>query len=91
MSVILQFQDMLQSLVLHQVKGTPVVCPMVIVIQWRNEIARFIAEGSIKVLVIMAQIDVLNDTCTCGKDHPVSNHAESRSELNMENNGQERS
>lgn len=37
--------------VLPQVKGTLVVCPMVAVIQWRNEIARFTAEGSTKVLV----------------------------------------
>jgi DNA repair protein RAD16 len=37
--------------VLPQVKATLVVCPMVAVIQWRNEIARFTAEGSTKVLV----------------------------------------
>lgn len=39
------------SKVLPQVKATLVVCPMVAVIQWRNEIARFTAEGSTKVLV----------------------------------------
>ncbi len=36
---------------LPQVKATLVVCPLVAVIQWRNEIARFTAEGSMKVLV----------------------------------------
>lgn len=39
------------SKVLPQVKATLVVCPMVAVLQWRNEIARFTAEGSTKVLV----------------------------------------
>jgi hypothetical protein len=31
-------------------KGTLVVCPVVAVIQWRQEIARFTAPGSLKVL-----------------------------------------
>ena len=33
------------------VKATLVVCPLVAVTQWKNEIARFTAEGSMKVLV----------------------------------------
>ncbi|KAH7301638.1 hypothetical protein KP509_23G035400 [Ceratopteris richardii] len=36
---------------LPQVNATLVVCPLVAVIQWRNEIARFTKEGSVKVLV----------------------------------------
>eukprot|EP00249_Psilotum_nudum_P024950 c29330_g1_i2 orf=639-3632(-) len=36
---------------LLQVKATLVVCPLIAVIQWRNEIARFTKEGSVKVLV----------------------------------------
>ncbi|KAH9308577.1 hypothetical protein KI387_036488 [Taxus chinensis] len=37
--------------VLPQINATLVVCPMVAVIQWRNEITRFTSEGSTKVLV----------------------------------------
>lgn len=33
-----------------QVKATLVVCPLVAVIQWRNEISRFTKEGTVKVL-----------------------------------------
>ncbi|GLJ40484.1 hypothetical protein SUGI_0834590 [Cryptomeria japonica] len=40
-----------KSKVLPQIKATLVVCPMVAVIQWRNEIARFTSEGSTKVLI----------------------------------------
>lgn len=36
---------------LPQVKATLVVCPLVAVIQWRNEVARFTAEGTVSVLV----------------------------------------
>lgn len=36
---------------LPHVKATLVVCPLVAVIQWRNEIARFTKEGSVKVLI----------------------------------------
>lgn len=36
---------------LPPVKATLVVCPLIAVIQWRNEIARFTKEGSVKVLV----------------------------------------
>lgn len=36
---------------LPKVKATLVVCPLVAVIQWRSEIARFTAPGSVKVLV----------------------------------------
>ncbi|CAM6104501.1 unnamed protein product [Calypogeia fissa] len=37
--------------VLPQVKGTLVICPLVAVIQWRNEISRFTEKGSVNVLV----------------------------------------
>eukprot|EP01018_Ginkgo_biloba_P009937 Gb_29852 [translate_table: standard] len=36
---------------LPQIKATLVICPLVAVIQWRNEIARFTTEGSTKVHV----------------------------------------
>eukprot|EP00850_Spirogloea_muscicola_P001861 SM000007S20821 [mRNA] locus=s7:472696:479059:+ [translate_table: standard] len=36
---------------LPQVKATLVVCPLVAVIQWRQEVARFTAPGSMRVLV----------------------------------------
>lgn len=36
---------------LPKVKATLVVCPLVAVIQWRSEIARFTSPGSVKVLV----------------------------------------
>ncbi|KAI5079566.1 hypothetical protein GOP47_0005045 [Adiantum capillus-veneris] len=36
---------------LPQLKATLVICPLVAVIQWRNEVARFTKEGSVKVLV----------------------------------------
>eukprot|EP00252_Welwitschia_mirabilis_P009544 TRINITY_DN2218_c0_g1_i3.p1 TRINITY_DN2218_c0_g1~~TRINITY_DN2218_c0_g1_i3.p1 ORF type:complete len:916 (-),score=200.01 TRINITY_DN2218_c0_g1_i3:671-3418(-) len=40
-----------EAKVLPHVKATLVICPLVAVIQWRNEIARFTSEGSTKVLV----------------------------------------
>ena len=46
-----QVYDTLMHSFQSTIKGTLVVCPMVAVIQWRNEIARFTAEGSTKVLV----------------------------------------
>ncbi|MCO5551283.1 hypothetical protein L7F22_004782 [Adiantum nelumboides] len=36
---------------LPQLQATLVICPLVAVIQWRNEITRFTKEGSIKVLI----------------------------------------
>ncbi|KAJ7294836.1 hypothetical protein O6H91_Y228800 [Diphasiastrum complanatum] len=36
---------------LRSVKATLVICPLVAVIQWRNEIARFTSNGSVKVLI----------------------------------------
>jgi DNA repair protein RAD16 len=36
---------------LPKVKGTLVICPLVAVIQWRNEISRFTLNGSVKVLI----------------------------------------
>lgn len=36
---------------LPKVKGTLVICPLVAVMQWMNEIARFTEEGSVRVLI----------------------------------------